>query len=524
MTDGAAKIRMRQDTAAPLLSVKGVSKRFPGVQALRDIDLDLSKGEVLALLGENGAGKSTLLKILSGAQAADEGSILLDGRPYDVTQPHEAQAEGVVTIYQEFTLIPTLSVAENIMVGREAGRAGLVHWGATFRAASEALGRLGLTINPRRLVRDLSVADQQMVEIARALSMDARLIIMDEPTAALSATEVDRLLGLVRALKQKGIGIIYVTHRLDEVMAVCDRATVLRDGRLVGSVPIASTSVDHLIRMMVGRDLGATAPVEGGAARPGPPALRLEHIATGNRDDPHATVVNDISLSVQPGEILGIAGLVGAGRTELARAGFGADPIAAGAIFVEGRQVTIRSPADAIALGIGLVPEDRKQQALFLSLAIRNNMAVTAMGRRRAPFDYISDAWEKGLVREFQEALGIRMASPDQAIGNLSGGNQQKVVLARWLALKPKILIVDEPTRGIDVAAKAEVHGLLGRLARDGIAVIVISSELPEVIALADRIVTLREGRLTGELSRRDANEEGLMRLMTLRTDALEPA
>ncbi|MCW6508190.1 sugar ABC transporter ATP-binding protein [Lichenifustis flavocetrariae] len=506
-----------------LLSVRGVSKRFPGVQALSGIDLDLGTGEVLALLGENGAGKSTLLKILSGAQAADVGTILLNGVPYVPAQPHEAQANGVVTIYQEFTLIPTLSVAENIMIGREPGRAGFVHWGATFGVAREALSRLGLSINPRRLVRDLSVADQQMVEIARALSMEARLIIMDEPTAALSVAEVERLLALVRILKGRGIGIIYVTHRLDEVMTVCDRATVLRDGRLVGSADIATTSIDHLIRMMVGRDLGAMAPVEGGSARPGVPALRVSRLCTRNTADPHATTVTDITLSVQPGEILGIAGLVGAGRTELARAIFGADSITGGQIFVEGREVAIRSPADAIALGIGLVPEDRKQQALFLSLAIRNNMAVTAMGRRRAPFDYVSDAWERGLVREFQKALGIRMASPDQAIGNLSGGNQQKVVLARWLALKPKILIVDEPTRGIDVAAKAEVHGLLGRLAQDGIAVIVISSELPEVIALADRIVTLREGRLTGEVARRKATEESLMRLMTLRT-ALEPA
>ena len=508
----------------PILSVRKLSKRFPGVQALSDIDLELVSGEVLALLGENGAGKSTLLKILSGAQAADSGSILLDGKPFRAAQPHEAQASGIVTIYQEFTLIPTLSVAENIMIGREAGRAGLVHWGATFRAAREALDRLGLTINPRRLVRDLSVADQQMVEIARALSMEARLIIMDEPTAALSSGEVDRLLKLVRNLSSRGIGIIYVTHRLDEVMAICDRATVLRDGRLVGSVEIATTGINQLIRMMVGRDLGTLAPIAGGTARTGTPALRVSHLATHNPSDPHATAVADVSLMVQPGEILGIAGLVGAGRTELARAIFGADPVSAGEIFVDGRQVSIGSPADAIGLGIGLVPEDRKQQALFLSLAIRNNMAVTAMGRRRAPFAYVSDAWERGLVGDFQKALGIRMASPDQAIGNLSGGNQQKVVLARWLALKPRILIVDEPTRGIDVAAKAEVHQLLGRLAMDGIAVIVISSELPEVIALADRIVTLREGRLTGEVLRRYATQEGLMRLMTMRTDTLEHA
>ncbi|MBO0753657.1 MAG: sugar ABC transporter ATP-binding protein, partial [Bradyrhizobiaceae bacterium] len=427
-------------------------------------------------------------------------------------------------IYQEFNLIPTLSVAENIMIGREPGLAGLVSWPGTFRAAREALDRLGLKIDPGRLVRDLSVADQQMVEIARALSMDARLVIMDEPTAALSAAEVERLLDLVRALRDRGIGIIYVTHRLDEVMAVCDRATVLRDGGLLGTVEIASTSVDQLIQMMVGRDLGTFAAVEG-AVRPGPPALRVDRLSTDAGGlDPHATVVSDISLSVQPGEILGIAGLVGAGRTELARAIFGADPSSSGAIFVDGKQVRIRTPADAIALGIGLVPEDRKQQALFLSLAIRNNMAVAAMGRQRAFFDYVSDAWEETLVQDFRAALGIRMTSPDQAIADLSGGNQQKVVVARWLALKPRILIVDEPTRGIDVAAKAEVHQLLAQLAKDGIAVIVISSELPEVIALSDRIVTLCEGRLTGEVARSEASEQRLMRLMTMRGAAREAA
>jgi inositol transport system ATP-binding protein len=508
-----------------LLSMSGISKRFPGVVALSDVGLELRRGEVLGLIGENGAGKSTLLKILSGAQRPDTGMILLDREPQVFAEPYEAQRKGIVTIYQEFNLIPTLSVAENIMIGRECGRAGFVSWSSTFRAAREALDRLGLKIDPRRLVRDLSVADQQMVEIARALSMDARLIIMDEPTAALSVAEVGRLLDLMRTLKARGIGIIYVTHRLDEVMTICDRATILRDGRLVGTVEIASTSVDQMIQMMVGRDLGAFAAVEGGAARPGTPALRVDRLSTDAGGlDPYATVVRDISLSVQPGEILGIAGLVGAGRTELARAIFGADPFRRGAIFVDGKPARIRTPADAIALGIGLVPEDRKQQALFLSLAIRNNMAVAAMSRLRAPFDYISDRWERRLVQDFRAALGIRMASPDQAIANLSGGNQQKVVLARWLALKPRILIVDEPTRGIDVAAKAEVHQLLARLAKDGIAVIVISSELPEVIALADRIVTLCEGRLTGEVARSGASEQRLMRLMTLRGAALEAA
>ena len=498
--------------------MSGIIKRFPGVLALDGVSLEVRPGEVHALLGENGAGKSTLLKILSGAQGPDDGSIELDGAAQTFAAPYEAQGKGIITIYQEFNLIPTLSVAENIMIGREPGRSGFVNWPATMREARAALARLGLRIDPRRLVRDLSVADQQMVEIARALSVEARLIVMDEPTAALSAAEVTRLLDLVRALKARGIGIIYVTHRLDEVMAVCDRATVLRDGRTVGTVTVADTDVGALIRMMVGRDLGAFAPIAGGARKAGPPALRVENLGTDTgASDPHATTVHDITLAVYPGEILGIAGLVGAGRTELARAIFGADPISAGTVYLGDAPAAIRSPADAIALGIGLVPEDRKQQALFLSLAIRNNMASASMGRLATVFGFISDGWERNLVEHYRKALGIRMASPDQPVGNLSGGNQQKVVLARWLAVKPKVLIVDEPTRGIDVAAKAEVHQLLGRLAQDGIAVIVISSELPEVLALSDRIITLCEGRLTGELTRAEASEERLMHLMTRR-------
>ncbi|MGK9231778.1 sugar ABC transporter ATP-binding protein [Inquilinus limosus] len=498
-----------------------ITKRFPGVVALDGVGLEVAAGEVHGLLGENGAGKSTLLKILSGAQAPDDGSIVFAGETVSFAAPYEAQRRGIVTIYQEFNLIPSLTVAENILIGREPGRAGLVDWSAMHRAAKAALDRIGLGIDPRRLVRDLSVAEQQMVEIARALSMDSRLIVMDEPTSALSAAEVERLMAIIRALRDHGIAVIYVTHRLDEVMAVCDRITVLRDGRLVGSAEVASVTVDDIIRMMVGRDLGALARIEGGAAQAGPPALRVEGITTERGAlNPHATVLHGVSLAVRRGEILGIAGLVGAGRTELARAIFGADARAGGRILIEDRPVEIRSPADAIRHGIGLVPEDRKQQALFLSLAIRSNLAIAALGKLAGLFGYVPDSRERGLVEEYRRALGIRMAGPEQPIANLSGGNQQKVVLARWLALRPKVLIVDEPTRGIDVAAKAEVHQLLGRLAQEGIAVIAISSELPEVLAISDRIVAMCEGRITGEVGRAEADEETLMRLMTPRRAA----
>jgi len=505
----------------PLLRMTAITKRFPGVVALDGVGLEVAAGEVHGLLGENGAGKSTLLKILSGAQAPDGGSVVFAGEAVSFAAPYEAQRRGIVTIYQEFNLIPSLTVGENILIGREPGRAGLVDWGAMHRAAKAALDRIGLAIDPRRLVRDLSVAEQQMVEIARALSMESRLIVMDEPTSALSATEVDRLMAIIRTLRGQGIAVIYVTHRLDEVMAVCDRVTVLRDGRLVGDAEVAAITVDDIIRMMVGRDLGALARIEGGVAQGGPPALRAEGIATERSAlNPHATVLHDVSLAVQRGEILGIAGLVGAGRTEFARAVFGADARTGGRVLVEDRPVEIRSPADAIRHGIGLVPEDRKQQALFLSLAIRSNLAIAALGKLAGLFGYVSDSRERGLVEEYRRALGIRMAGPEQQIANLSGGNQQKVVLARWLALRPKVLIVDEPTRGIDVAAKAEVHQLLGRLAREGIAVIAISSELPEVLAISDRIVTMCEGRITGEVGRAEADEETLMRLMTRRRAA----
>jgi inositol transport system ATP-binding protein len=495
----------------------GISKGFPGVLALDDVSFAVAPGEVHALLGENGAGKSTLLKILSGAQPPDQGTIEFAGERVAVETPHDAQRRGIVTIYQEFNLVPSLSVAENIYIGREPGRFGFVDWGALARQGRHALEQIGLAVDPMRLVRDLSVAEQQMVEIARALSMDSRLIVMDEPTSALSSTEVDRLHDIIRALKARGISVIYVTHRLDEVMAVCDRITVLRDGRLVGSAEVADITVDHIIQMMVGRDLGALARVSG-AAQGGPPALSVTGLnSVGNALDPHATVLEDVSISVQRGEILGIAGLVGAGRTEFARAVFGADPKASGRIEILGKEVWIRSPADAIAHGIGLVPEDRKQQALFLSLAIRSNLSIASLDRVAGPFGLIADRTERALVETYRQALGIRMAGPEQQVANLSGGNQQKVVLARWLALKPKVLIVDEPTRGIDVAAKAEVHQLLGELARQGIAVIAISSELPEVMAISDRIVTMCEGRVTGALMRDQVSEPALMRLMTAR-------
>ncbi|HEX6014821.1 MAG TPA: sugar ABC transporter ATP-binding protein [Geminicoccaceae bacterium] len=503
-------------TPPPLLRMAGISKSFPGVQALRGVDFEVGRGEVHALLGENGAGKSTLLKILAGAEAPDAGTIAFDGEEVRLDGPQAAQARGIVTIYQEFNLVPTLSVAENVFVGRVPVRLGLVDWGELHRRTRALTAEVGLEVDPRRLVADLSVAEQQMVEIARALSMDAKLVVMDEPTSALSDKEVQRLFAIVRGLKARGISVVFVTHRLEEILRICDRLTVLRDGAFVGRADVGEVTVDGIIRMMVGREVERLFAHRAGAGIGGV-ALAVEGIARG-RDarDPHAVVLHDVSLEVREGEIVGLAGLVGAGRTELARAVFGADPVQRGRVLVRGREVRIRSPVDAIRAGIGLVPEDRKQQALFLSLAIRNNLSVTSMDRLVGALGLLSRREEDGLVERFREKLGIRMASPDQAVGNLSGGNQQKVVLARWLALQPRVLIVDEPTRGIDVAAKAEVHGLLYELAGAGIAILAISSELPEILTISDRIVTMREGRVTGEVRREEATEERLMQLMAL--------
>lgn len=502
-----------------LLELSGICKSFPGVTALADVSLDIRRGEILGLLGENGAGKSTLLKIISGAQPPDAGRMTWLGKPFAPGSPHDAQKHGIVTIYQEFTLVPDLSIAENVFIGREPLRGGLIDWKRLRTETRAITERIGLDRDPTAIIRDLSVAEQQMVEIARALSMDSRLIIMDEPTSALSETEVSRLLRIMHSLRAQGLGIIFVTHRLNEATTICDRVTVLRDGHVVGTSAVAMLDLDQLIRMMVGRSAAQLyrRPERrhaSGDVRLLVRGLRTEGVAQ------RGTILHGIDLEVRAGEILGIAGLVGAGRTEFSRAIFGADPHAAGTIEVDGVPINVRSPRDAIRAGIGLVPEDRKQQALFLSLAVRQNFSIAALGQFVAPGGFIRERAEAAALESYRRALKIRMSGPEQTIANLSGGNQQKVVLARWLALEPKVLIVDEPTRGVDIAAKAEVHELLDQLAARGIAVVAISSELPEVLAISDRIVTMREGRITGELTAVEATQERLMALMTLQQEA----
>src|SRR3984957_2259123 len=500
----------------PLLRMSLISKRFPGVQALDDAGLEVRSGEIHALLGENGAGKSTLIKILSGAQQPDRGTIEFGGEKVTMASPHDAQRRGIVTIYQEFTLAPNMTIAENVFIGREPGLGVFVNWRKMAAETRAITARLGLQSRPMSIVRELRVAEQQMVEIARALSMKSRLIVMDEPTSALSSSEVEKLFRIVRDLKAQGLSIIFVTHRLEEVMQICDRYTVLRDGRLVGSGSIADATIDGIIRLIVGRQVNALF-ARRERAVVGDVVLSVEGLSRqGNAQDQNATGLADVGLEVRRGEILGVAGLVGAGRSEMARAVFGADPFDSGRIMIDGREVHIRSPQDAIRHGIGLVPEDRKQQALFLALAVRINLSMASHAQITRWGVFMDETAERAMVEKYRQKLNIRMASPEQLIASLSGGNQQKVTLARWLALGPKVLIVDEPTRGIDIGAKVEVHNLLFELARSGIAVIAISSELPEVLAISDRIITMREGRVTGEIKSEDANEEILMSMMTL--------
>jgi ABC-type sugar transport system ATPase subunit len=507
---------------APLLRVERVSKTFPGVLALQDVSLEVYPGEVLGLVGENGAGKSTLMKILSGVYQPDGGEIVLDGKPVTLHSPRQAQDLGISIIYQEFNLMPNLSVEENVFVGREPNTGKFVRWRELRRQTTALLDQLGVALDPGAIVRDLSVAEQQMVEIAKALSLNARLVIMDEPTSALTETEVAALFDIIRGLKARGLAVIYISHRLDEIFTICDRVTVLRDGQLAGDLPIAAATPDRIVRLMVGRPLGdifrpeeAERRLEALAARPPAPVLEVRGLSrTGTVQDAAAIVLEDVSFTLRPGEIVGLAGLVGSGRTEIARALFGADAYDRGEILVAGQPVRIRSPRGAIRLGMGLVPEDRKLQALILNLAIRENLGLSMLDRL-SRFGIVRLGAERALARRMVEALRVRTPSIEQKVLNLSGGNQQKVVIAKWLALHPKILIMDEPTRGIDIGAKAEVHGLMHRLAADGVAILMISSELPEIIHMSDRVLVMRQGRIAGELAHDEATQEAVMALAT---------
>ncbi len=504
-----------------LLEVRDVCKQFPGVKALDGVELQVRKGEVHALLGENGAGKSTLLKILSGAVRADRGEAKLDGAVLKATDtPRERQRAGLVTIYQEFNLLPFMSIAENLYLGREPQRRGFIDWAAMHDNSRALLTSLGLSVDPRREVRHLSVAHQQMVEIGRAVAQQAKLIVMDEPTAALGSREVAILHGVIGELKARGVSFVYVTHRLDEVKQVCDSFTVLRDGRYVARGEVISVETRDLVRLMVGRDVEVSKRTRTAAA--GATVLAVKGIARARESSGrHAIALTDLSIEVKAGEILGFAGLVGAGRTELARIIFGADHCDRGVLYLNGSESSpLRSPKEAIRAGIALVPEDRKQQGCFLEQSISQNMTLPSLQRIARWRIFVNAMKERQLVEKYRTALSIKMTSSAAAVGTLSGGNQQKVLLARCMALQPKVLIVDEPTRGIDIGAKAEVHQLLFEMARSGMGLIIISSEMPEVLALSDRIAVFREGCISGILDGRDATENKLMELMAISTGA----
>ena len=508
-------------SAAILLDVRDVCKQFPGVRALDGVELQVAAQEVHALLGENGAGKSTLLKILSGALRADRGEATLDGIRLEPGQsPRDRQRLGLITIYQEFNLLPFMSIAENLYLGREPTRYGIIDWAALYENARALLADLGLSVDPRREVRHLSVAHQQMVEIGRAVAQKAKLIVMDEPTAALSGREVEILHTVMQGLKTRGVSFIYVTHRLDEVKRVCDGFTVLRDGRYVACGEVRGVEIRDLVRLMVGRDVEFSK--RSRTAAPGETVLAVKGISRARESSGrHAIELKDLSIEVKAGEIVGFAGLVGAGRTELARIIFGADRCDDGVLYVNGLEMSpLRSPQEAIRAGMALVPEDRKQQGCFLDQSISQNMTLPSLKRIARWRIFVDEVKERQLVDHYRSALRIKMANSAVAVGTLSGGNQQKVLLARCMALQPKLLIVDEPTRGIDIGSKAEVHQLLFDMARSGIAVIVISSEMPEVLALSDRIIVFREGCISGLLDCRDATESNLMELMAISTAA----
>lgn len=484
------------------LIIKNITKTYPGVVALDHVSLEFQKGEIHALVGENGAGKSTIIKLISGAIAPSEGTIEVEGKEYEGMSPILSRSLGIEVIYQEFNLIPTLSVAENIFMGEYPGNGVVIDFKEMERRTKEVFELMKVDINPQTLVKDLTVAYMQLVEIAKAISKNAKILIMDEPTAPLTNNDVDILLDLVVNLKKKGVTIIYVSHRLNEIYRIADRLTILRDGRKIDTKKIEDISRKELVSHMVGRDVSETYPER--THQPGDIVLEVKNLC-GNG----ATGIN---FQVRKGEILGLAGLVGAGRTETARMIFGADILEAGEIYVEGKLVHIKSPEEAMSYGIGLVPEDRKLQGVILSRSIKDNITISIL-KRISRFTLINKNKENELIDKYKKDLNIKTPSFEQKVGNLSGGNQQKVVLSKWLASDSKVLIFDEPTRGIDVGAKQEIYHLMNQLSKNGMAIIMISSEMEEILGMSDRILVLCEGKTTGIVDKSEFTQEYIMEL-----------
>lgn len=490
------------------LAVRRVSKTFPGVKALDDVSFELLAGEVHALVGENGAGKSTLIKILSGVYQPDAGEVELDGRVVEIPNPRAAVELGISSVQQEAHHVPLLSVAENIFLGRPIQRHGsfLVDQEAQVVKATEVLDGLNAALDPRAPVYTLPVAQRQLVSIARAVSADARVIIFDEPTASLSTEDAKALFSLIRDLARRGISVIYISHRLEEVLEVADRVTVLRDGHVIGTREVREASIDELILMMIGRSRSDLF-VRGDRQQPGDVVLEVEHATVG-------TLVSDVSFSIRGGELVVLAGLVGAGRTELVRAIFGADALTSGCIKVDGAPVRVRSPRDSIRLGIGLAPEDRKRDGLILPMSVTENLVLAALGVSSTdmPRLWYSPKVARRIAVDYVRRLRIKVANVDRPVRNLSGGNQQRVVLAKWLAVSPRVLILDEPTQGVDVGAKAEIYRLINDLLASGMAILMVSSDLSEVISVCDRVLVMRRGHLVADLPYGEATEEAVAR------------
>jgi len=494
-----------------LVELEGITKSFPGVHALEDASFQLKRGEVHALVGENGAGKSTLMKVLSGIYSPDGGTIRVRGREVTISSPREAQELGISIIHQELNLMAHLTVAQNIFIGREPrGRLSFILDDAALnRKTAELFERLRLRLNPRTKVGNLAVAQQQMVEIAKALSFNADVLIMDEPTAALTDTEIAELFRVIRDLREQGVGIVHISHRLEELKQISDRVTVMRDGHFIATMPIAEAPIPTIINLMVGRAIYEEARVA--------PEEAAGEVVLEVRDLNRGPMVRDVNFSLKRGEILGVAGLVGAGRTEVARAIFGADPKDSGEIFVHGRKVEIHSPGDAVRVGIGYLSEDRKRFGLATGMDVETNIVLASFRKFRESLGRINTRLTRSTAEGIVKVLSIKTPSIKQKVRNLSGGNQQKVIIAKWLTADTEILIFDEPTRGIDVGSKSEIYHLLNELARQGKAIIMISSELPEILRMSHRIVVMCEGRITGELDGATATSEQVMVLATQR-------
>jgi ribose transport system ATP-binding protein len=493
-----------QENSAPLLEMRGIEKTFPGVKALSGVDLQVHRGEVLALLGENGAGKSTLMKVLGGAHQPNSGTILIDGQETIFHTPHDSQQAGVSIIYQEFNLIPALTVRENLFLGRESTSRGFVKRRTETAQARSLFEKMGVEINPESLCRDLSISQQQVVEIAKALSQDAKILVLDEPSAALTNAEVDRLFDVIRDLKSRGLGLIYISHRLEEVFEIADRVSVLRDGSHVGSASIDELNREKLISLMVGRELTEEFPPRNVTL--GKPLLEVNNLSRGE-------TVRDVSFTIRRGEILGLTGLMGAGRTETARLIFGADQRDSGEIKLAGQTLDIKHPRDAIAARMGLLTEDRKTQGLILKHSARENFGLPNLDQFSSS-GFVNNQQENAEFGNYVKRLKVKIPHQEQLAGNLSGGNQQKVVLAKWLAQNCEVLIFDEPTRGIDVGAKHEIYQLMNDLVAAGKCILMISSELPEVLGMSDRILVMHNGKVTGEIGDvSTASQEHIMEL-----------